>query len=189
MMRLIRFALFATVVASLAVATPRTWYISNGTFDDGGTYSGSFVYDAATNTYSSINLQTAGGTVWYASAFTALDAPFTSNASFLYLLPASGQATYLNGPILYFAFSAPLPDANGTVSPSGGEGLCVTAACDTFSSGRRRSIATGTISTTAPSPPPTVPTLSQWGMFLLAGLLAGAAALQLNRITRGSAAL
>ena len=44
----------------------------------------------------------------------------------------------------------------------------------------------------APAPTPTtpaVPTLSQWGMLLLAGLLAGAAALELQRRTRQRASL
>jgi hypothetical protein len=38
--------------------------------------------------------------------------------------------------------------------------------------------------TVASAPVPTVPTLSQWGMVLLAGLLAAAAALELHRRTR-----
>ena len=42
---------------------PLTWTISNATFSDGGTASGTFVYDADTNTYSSINITTTTGSV------------------------------------------------------------------------------------------------------------------------------
>ena len=51
----------------LTLSTPAhaiLWTLSGVTFDDGGTASGSFDYDADTNTLSSINIvTTAGGTL------------------------------------------------------------------------------------------------------------------------------
>lgn len=41
-------------------AMPITWNLHDVMFDDGGTASGSFVYDADTSTYSAINIQTTG---------------------------------------------------------------------------------------------------------------------------------
>jgi len=45
-----------------AHAIPVTWNLSGVTFDDGGIATGSFVYDADTNLFSSINVETSGGT-------------------------------------------------------------------------------------------------------------------------------
>jgi hypothetical protein len=45
-----------------AVAVPVSWTV-NGTFDDGGTLSGSFTYDASTNNMSAWTLTVAGGNV------------------------------------------------------------------------------------------------------------------------------
>jgi hypothetical protein len=43
-----------------AYATPVTWTLENVTFDDGGTAFGSYTYDAAANTFSSISITTTG---------------------------------------------------------------------------------------------------------------------------------
>ena len=42
------------------------------TFDDGGTASGSFVYDAVTNTYSAINVTTTTGATLAGATYTSL---------------------------------------------------------------------------------------------------------------------
>ena len=39
------------VIAASANAAPVTWTLQNWVFDDGGTASGSFDFDASTNTY------------------------------------------------------------------------------------------------------------------------------------------
>ena len=181
MLRLsVRLALIAAVAASLAAAAPRTWVIINGTFDDGGTFSGSFAYDASTNTYSSIHVQTTGGSVFAPTNFTALNpVGFTMSASVVDFVNLPGQASYVGSPSLAFYFSAPLTDAGGTVNIiSAGEFTCITTACDTLSDPRR--FVTGGLATTAP-PPPTVPTLSEWGMAAMTILLAGAALLAMRR--------
>lgn len=62
------FALLSCLGASVSAA-PLTWTLDNVVFDDGGTVTGSFVYDADTNTYSGISLQTAGGPITGASGY------------------------------------------------------------------------------------------------------------------------
>ncbi len=43
---------------------PRTWYLDNVTFDDGGQATGSFVYDSVTNTYSNMNIDVTPGSTF-----------------------------------------------------------------------------------------------------------------------------
>ena len=45
-------AVFILFWAQSALSTPLTWTFSGFTFADGGTATGSFIYDADTNTYS-----------------------------------------------------------------------------------------------------------------------------------------
>ena len=44
------------VVAAAAQAVPVQWSVNGLVRDDGGTVSGSFVYDADTDTYSAVNV-------------------------------------------------------------------------------------------------------------------------------------
>ena len=65
-MRLARLSLCVLgmlLVAAAANAQPVTWYIQGVTFSDGGTASGSFNYDAATNSYSQVHITTTPGSV------------------------------------------------------------------------------------------------------------------------------
>src|SRR3954453_13212771 len=57
------FAALVLMASTPIVAAPVLWTLSGVTFADGGTASGSFVYDATTNTYSAINVTSAGGTL------------------------------------------------------------------------------------------------------------------------------
>src|SRR5438270_11682743 len=52
----------AMVLAASAAAAPILYSVS-GTFTDGGTVTGSFAYDAATNTYSNVSITTTTGSV------------------------------------------------------------------------------------------------------------------------------
>jgi hypothetical protein len=45
-----------------AAASPVAWQVSNVVFDDGGTLAGTFIFDAATGAYSSIDLSSTAGT-------------------------------------------------------------------------------------------------------------------------------
>ena len=46
------------VLSAVANGVPLIWYLSGVEFTDGGTASGSFTYDADSNTYSNINITT-----------------------------------------------------------------------------------------------------------------------------------
>src|SRR4051794_31644985 len=60
MKTIFRIALFAAS-CSLLPAAPVTWYLNNVTFTDGGRAFGNFTFDAATNTFSAVNIQTTQG--------------------------------------------------------------------------------------------------------------------------------
>src|SRR5260370_9871267 len=60
---LCRTLLALSVFSVYASASPVLWTLVGVAFNDGGTASGSFVYDANTNTYSSINMTTTAGSV------------------------------------------------------------------------------------------------------------------------------
>ncbi|HSY26343.1 MAG TPA: hypothetical protein VK832_02485, partial [Burkholderiaceae bacterium] len=49
--------------ATMALAGPTDWRLSGVTFDDGTTMSGSFVYDASTDTLDSYSLSVNSGTL------------------------------------------------------------------------------------------------------------------------------
>lgn len=55
-----RLAVFSIFLFACGVATaaPKTWTLNNVTTSDGASWTGTFDYDAATNTYSSINIVT-----------------------------------------------------------------------------------------------------------------------------------
>lgn len=59
---LIALMMNALVVGS-ASATLIKWHLQDVAFDDGGTASGSFIYDADTSTFSSINVMTSTGSI------------------------------------------------------------------------------------------------------------------------------
>ena len=53
-------------------AIPLTWTLHNVTFNDGGTASGTYVYDADTNTVSNINIVTTAGSAMPGATYTNL---------------------------------------------------------------------------------------------------------------------
>ncbi len=52
-----------TAMSSTAVAAPVKWTLVDVTFSDGGTASGSFMYDADTNVFSAVDITTISGTL------------------------------------------------------------------------------------------------------------------------------
>ncbi|HSN01058.1 MAG TPA: hypothetical protein VLS52_08635 [Rudaea sp.] len=80
------------VCAPGAFAFPVTWTLSGATFNDGGTATGSFVYDADTNTLSSWSVSVAGGNT---ATFPAITYDNISDSS-----TVSGQGATLTGVML-----------------------------------------------------------------------------------------
>jgi len=119
--------LFLLFVPSIASADGITWTLSDVTFDDGGIASGSFVYDALTNTYSSIDITTTSGSAFTGTTYNALGGLFGSSSTGM-LLGASGDLT--NTDVLLLLFGAALTNSGGTVVLlSVREGTCDNTDC------------------------------------------------------------
>jgi hypothetical protein len=104
-------ALLASLVlaaAPAANAAPLVWTLVDGLLDDGGAASGSFIYDADTNTFSAINLVTTGGSVLSGGTFQVLLDGDATAAAFV----PDGALT--SAPLLQLVFDTPLTN-DGTV--------------------------------------------------------------------------
>lgn len=100
-----------------ANAIPVTWTVT-GSFDDGGTFSGSFTYDADTDAMSAWNLSVAGGTVFAAFTYSSsiadsfIDFPHTDDRFiFCSTVNCLGERRDLR-----LALAAPLTDAGGLIA-------------------------------------------------------------------------
>jgi hypothetical protein len=89
---------------SVASADGITFDLTNVTLSDGGTASGSFVYNAATNTVSDVDITTSAGT-----AFTGVT----------YLAPSIGSVPAVSflGPTFYQMVFSPNPSLSGIGTP------------------------------------------------------------------------
>jgi len=155
-------------VPSIASADGITWTLSDVTFNDGGLASGSFVYDALTNTYSSIDITTTSGSAFAGTTYNALGGLFGSTSNGM-LLGASGDLT--NTDVLILLFGAALTDSGGTVVLGGfGEGTCDNTDCSL--STLDRSITGGELIGTVATPEPSV--LSLLTMALVALMVVAA---------------
>lgn len=175
-------------VAAAAQAAQIKWTLAGVTFDDGATASGSFVYDATTNTFSQISLSIAAGPVIpeasFASACTEPTCPVQSSANALLAVNPATSGDLTNVKMMFLYFTAPLSDAGETIPLRfGSSATCVDATCGPGSVGRimneGRIIGAPYIAPTATATP--VPTLSQWSLMLLASLLGGFALMRQRR--------
>lgn len=115
-----------------AQATPIQWSLSGVTFDDGGTATGSFFFNADTTAYSSVAISTTAGTDFGGASYGTGDVSTTlfggSDEFGLHLLRNLGQS------ILLIDFVAALSNAGGVISLSTSfpafEGDCNSPACD-----------------------------------------------------------
>lgn len=143
---LIAKSLCASVLLAASLfshAAPVTWQLSNLTFTDGGTATGSFVYDAAFNSFSNIAIT------------TSTNGAFGAN----YAIPTGiGSATFFDTVVafpldgqfrLLFDLVAPMTDAGGVIALNLGagisdvEGQCISDTCGAISA--FRIIATGSV--------------------------------------------
>ena len=109
--RLIPICVFA-LLSSAANAVPITWTLQNVVFEDGGTASGSFVYDAVTGIASAANIQTSSETI-FGSAYTFI---IDTNPTKLAVTTAMGFNAFKNEFILDLFFVNALTDAGGCVA-------------------------------------------------------------------------
>jgi hypothetical protein len=97
-----------------ANAVPVTWDLTGVTFNDGGAASGSFVFDASTDTYSSWNITTSPGSLVtnsfdYTNVNSALQSAFSGPTSLF--VETSGNVDRL-----LLVFVSALTDSGGVVS-------------------------------------------------------------------------
>src|SRR5258708_17612531 len=98
------------VCSVFASAAPVVWTLSGVTFSDGGTASGSFIFDADTNTYSSINVTTTTGSVRTGASYSVQNGGGASSLGMVTLVSANLAGT----PALALSFSASLTNTAGT---------------------------------------------------------------------------
>ena len=146
--RLYAFAmLFAILFAAQGVTSAHaaTWNLVDVTFDDGGTATGSFDYDAATNTYSNIDIMTTAGSVLPGTSYTFDFSAFGTVSPNPIFLTDNGQQR----PTLFFDLASQLTDSGGTILLlSGAEIFAASASLPD----NRRDITGGSISA-VPLPP------------------------------------
>lgn len=157
-----------------AHAVPVTWYLSGVTFDDGGTATGSFVYDAtAMPAYSSIDITTTAGTVLPGASYLFLNPDLSTPFNLRVLVTAAPPADLTGTQALGLSFSAPLNLASGIVPLFGAtEATCSTATCNTAGA-PFRNLTAGVVTTTNPTAPAQgIPTMSNYTLLLtMLGLL------------------
>ena len=113
--------IFTLLVSMTANAAPVIWTIDSLLFDDGGTGSGTFSYDASTNTYSNIDILTTAGTASTGAPYmSVIDfAPNDSDFLAVMVVPLAGTHS------LELSFAASLTNAGGIIAIDGvGESLC-----------------------------------------------------------------
>jgi len=105
-----------TLFATVANAVPVTWRIDGVlAFEDGGTVSGVFTYDADTNEYSDVAITTTDGSLLNGFSYNLLD-PRPSNNSendALYLI-STDAPNFPNAQVLNIDFEFAITNAGGT---------------------------------------------------------------------------
>lgn len=160
--------------ASVAQAAPVTWTVPATTLPDGAVVGGTFVYDTATGTISNLNI----------TQTVQRPGSYTFAASFPNVF-RGGQRTAVTavGDETWFLRVDAIPANGGAyTSPRVGTGACVSATggvCNSAqtTNGVANVVITGVLVATAAP----VPTLSEWAMILFGTILAGGAALYIQR--------
>src|SRR5271165_2611169 len=99
-------------VPSIASADGITWDLS-ASFDDGGSASGSFFYDAVSNTFSAIHITTTPGAAFPGATYTTLSGAFGSSNTGMLLGASSGDLAGTD--LLFLMFGLDLTNLGGTV--------------------------------------------------------------------------
>ena len=107
------------LVSFTAYSTPVLWQINSILFNDGGTGSGSFIYDEDSDSFSSVSISTTlGTTITTAKTYTSL-ARHTVNppgpADFIALVSYTGVLPEPGDRRLALIFNAPITNAVGVI--------------------------------------------------------------------------
>jgi hypothetical protein len=124
-------AIAVLVFGVSAQAAPVTWTLEGVAFDDGGTASGSFIYDADFDVYSSVNMTTTAGDDLAGDTYLYPNGVFVNQLS---LIATSQDVPDLTDvPALALFFSVGLTNAGGSVSLTSAtsrESLCGDVDCN-----------------------------------------------------------
>jgi hypothetical protein len=138
-----------SVAITEAQAAPITWFLSEVTFDDGGSAYGSYKFEAATGDYSDIAISTSGGgeppQVFSTATLFAGD-------DFVYVVPL-WHPKLTGAPALRLRLATAMTSSGGTIGlalgANGDEGICDDSDCFNYTS--VRNIVNGSV-TTIPEP-------------------------------------
>jgi len=152
------WVLFGFVPAALADGV--SWTLNNMVFSDGATASGSFVYDAATNTLSSISITTTAGSAFGGATYTAVDPSFTplpNDIGFVVTLMPDFTGTGALELEFFtsntFATPTNLTNAGGTIFTALNEFQCLNASCTSVND-LRGTVGSGTVTGVVITPEP-----------------------------------
>lgn len=152
---MIRWSAMFILLAGMASAGPVTWSLVNTNFDDGGTASGFFVFDADTNTILNWNLNTTAGSVLGDFQYIPSDSSagvFSGVFEFWSNQLYPGCCGFLENRYLMLGVDSPLTNAGGTVNLTPGQlgqlGGAECLNCDPY-----RLITTGSVTSSGPAMP------------------------------------
>ena len=175
-MKKIIVALVLAVFAGSAQAAPNLWTLDNVVFEDGGTATGTFLYDADADIYSAISVTTTVGSTLPGEFYQFENPDLNSNATSLFLTaianPVIGtQAFNMN-------LDSALTNAGGIVvlaTPppiTAFESTCAVDPCIFFQTSDNRAVTSGTVfAQSAPVPEPSSALLFPVGLAIWARAL------------------
>ena len=158
-------ALILLLSATSAFAAPERVDVT-GTLDDGATYSGYFVYDPGTSTYSQVNIRVTGG-IWPSVTYTYVDQRVSQDINLIAVTSANPRQGDRK-------FQLRTETSGAQRISNARNGYCGDSGCMVFGDYHDGG-GTGTLHV------PAVPTLSQWAMILLALGVAAAGGLALAK--------
>jgi Domain of unknown function DUF11 len=145
------FCLLPLLLAAGANAVPLTYNLSGVVLSDGATASGSFSYDAATNTYGNINITTTNNGVRPGATYNSVSSGFAPDSGGVLLVTIAG-GSQAGLPGVSLLFSPVLTGVGGKAKLTGEEGDCADAGC-TVPTGTIRSFSAGSVSAASSSAP------------------------------------
>ncbi|MFK8015209.1 MAG: hypothetical protein AB8G17_07195 [Gammaproteobacteria bacterium] len=139
-------SLLLIAIAPIAHAAPIQWVLQGVLFDDGGTAFGSFVFDADTNTFSSIAITTTDGAALSGSFYEFINTETGLLDADSVLLsadadPAAGTAAFNMNLVTPMTNAGGMIDLAMSPPPLAFESTCLTNNCDSFFSIDREVIA------------------------------------------------
>ncbi len=140
----IRSITAGSVSAALGASAPLKWFLAGVRFADGASATGSFTFDAGTNTFSNVNITTQGSSRTGATYNTLSSGITADSTGALFVTSTALNQTGLPG--LSMFFSPALVTAGGSSSLNGQEANCADPACST-PNGTTRLITAGFVTT------------------------------------------